>query len=56
MSFTWFQPIYCDHCGGEIKHGECVMYNSLPFDVDSANKGESALVCHTCDEALRNAP
>jgi hypothetical protein len=49
---------YCDHCGepvwsssrGEIKpHKD---YSELPFDCDSANRGESATICHACDQWL----
>lgn len=47
---------FCDHCGNECKHGELVVYNTLPFDVASANQGESGVVCHYCDEQLRNSP
>lgn len=45
---------YCDHCGdmvyvsnnGTVKqHKE---YTSLPWNVNSANKGESGTICFQC--------
>ena len=50
--------IYCDHCAdivwsstrGRVKrHTD---YSTLPFDCDSANRGESATICHDCVRLL----
>jgi hypothetical protein len=45
---------YCDHCGdmvyisnqGTIKWFK--IYKKLPYDVNSANKGESGVLCTYC--------
>ena len=49
---------YCDHCGEEVysiddvgkahQTRPYVPYQHVPFDVVSANKGESAVVCREC--------
>lgn len=41
------EPYWCDHCGRE---SELVPVDSLPCDIASANKGESAHLCHDCHE------
>jgi hypothetical protein len=38
---------YCDDCG-EVLGMHVVIYVVLPFDVSSANKGESACICGDC--------
>lgn len=45
--------LYCDHCGSEVGD-DAVSYTEVPYPVASANKGESAVVCGTCDQALGN--
>ena len=35
---------YCDHCGKVIPTGRA----RLPVDIDSANAGESAILCGDC--------
>lgn len=44
--------IFCDHCGLETSEDMAYIYSELPFDIASANKGESGIVCVTCDEIL----
>jgi len=43
--------IYCDHCGEPLED-EGNNYSELPFDVSSANKGESGVLCDDCNERL----
>jgi hypothetical protein len=38
---------YCDDCG-DVLGTHIVVYVSLPFDVSSASKGESACICGAC--------
>lgn len=46
----------CDHCGGEwarkLLHG----FDQLPIAVNSANEGESALLCEYCAHFVRASP
>lgn len=42
--------MYCDNCGKEVHVWVVVV--SLPADVSSANKGESAILCLECHEDL----
>lgn len=46
------EPQYCDNCGDVLVGTNFVVYTHLPFDVDSANEGESAILCFECDEKL----
>lgn len=39
---------YCDHCGEDITDKPCQLYSYLPFNVASANEGESAILCNPC--------
>lgn len=39
------EAMYCDHCA---KPGADIKVASLPVDIASANKGESATLCKTC--------
>jgi len=41
---------YCDDCGEVVIPPNFKVYSELPYNVASANKGESALVCLECDE------
>jgi hypothetical protein len=45
---------YCDHCGDELINftDRCVV-ESLPCDIDSANKGESATLCSSCHHLVK---
>lgn len=43
--------MYCDNCGEKL-FDEVFLYTSLPSDVASANKGESAVLCLKCHEDL----
>ena len=45
---------YCDHCGDELINftDRCVV-ESLPCDIDSANKGESATLCCSCHHLVK---
>ena len=43
----------CDNCGNTVIEGDgFFVYSELPFDIDSADKGESGLVCKGCNEEL----
>lgn len=52
------EVLFCDHCGEEFDEdhwGEPLVYKSythLPFNVSSANKGESAVLCELCAQDL----
>ncbi len=39
---------FCDHCGDAIDFDNVYFYFSLPQDIASANKGESATTCRKC--------
>lgn len=39
---------YCDDCGEPLKKGTGNPITHLPFDVASANEGESAILCDNC--------
>lgn len=39
---------YCDDCGEELKEGTGNPFTEIPFDVASANEGESAIICDEC--------
>lgn len=50
---------YCDNCGDElIGYGDFYhvatwkVFTSAPVNVDSANAGESAVVCNVCCDEL----
>lgn len=43
------ETLYCDNCGVE---GATCPVTELPCDIDSANKGESAILCSHCHEQL----
>ena len=44
---------YCDNCGEpEEEVGELVPFTAVPFPVESANEGESAMVCEACIRRL----
>lgn len=42
---------YCDDCGIACDPDTMYAYTHLPFDVSSANRGESGVVCTDCNEA-----
>ena len=45
---------YCDNCGTELDEiTGTFVWTSVPVDVDSANKGESAVLCYACDLPVR---
>jgi hypothetical protein len=46
---------YCDHCGDELVFDRFVSYTHVPFDVASANKGESAILCMKCGRPVTPA-
>lgn len=39
---------YCDHCGEPSSGLDLVCYDKVPWNVASANKGESATLCPDC--------
>lgn len=44
-----FRTLYCDNCGCE--NANCPVTH-LPIDIDSANAGESAILCASCFEQM----
>ena len=44
---------YCDHCGKVIPTGKAYAVSRLPVDIDSANVGESAILCGDCYHLLK---
>ena len=45
---------YCDNCGIELDEITGThAWTSVPVDIDSANKGESAVLCYACDGVVR---
>lgn len=56
------EVIYCDNCGdvvwlrgpdGVQERKSHIDYSAVPYDVESANAGESATVCFVCDGLKR---
>lgn len=41
---------YCDNCGEPLQGNQWKCFLELPYDVASANAGESAIVCSKCDK------
>ena len=39
---------YCDHCGEPHSGLDLTVYPRVPWNVASANKGESAILCPDC--------
>ena len=39
---------FCDNCSVEISPSQRYAFGSLPRNVTSANKGESAVLCEIC--------
>ena len=42
----------CDHCGDTIDSNNVFFFHTLPQDIASANKGESATTCRKCCEMI----
>ena len=42
----------CDHCGDPVDSNNVFFFHTLPQDIASANKGESATVCRKCCEMI----
>jgi hypothetical protein len=42
----------CDHCGDTIDSNNVFFFHTLPQDIASANKGESATVCRKCCDMI----
>ena len=40
---------YCDNCGDKFENNNLIPVRNLRFNVASANKGESALLCVMCN-------
>jgi hypothetical protein len=40
--------LYCDNCGEPMLDKQALWIEELPIDVDSANAGESAVLCKAC--------
>ena len=43
---------YCVHCGDLVEGEELLWFAALPFNTDSADKGESGCVCQSCHSKL----
>jgi len=61
MAFDYNRDVlYCDNCGEPGTERMMYWIETLPMDVDSANAGESAVICKACfvdlqmQEALDN--
>lgn len=39
---------YCDDCAKVLKFSETIAITELPFNIDSANEGESGIICFDC--------
>jgi len=48
QKYTYF----CDHCGDAVDSDNVFFFHSLPQDIASANKGESATTCRKCCEMI----
>jgi hypothetical protein len=42
---------YCDNCGDVCDPDTMYVHTHVPFDVESARKGESAVLCEECNIA-----
>ena len=42
----------CDHCGDPVDSDNVFFFHTLPQDIASANKGESATTCRKCFEMI----
>jgi len=42
----------CDHCGDPVDSDNVFFFHTLPQDIASANKGESATTCRKCCEMI----
>jgi len=42
----------CDHCGDHVDSDNVFFFHTLPQDIASANKGESATTCRKCCEMI----
>ena len=42
------QIYFCDHCGDAVDIDNVFFFHTLPQDIASANKGESATTCRKC--------
>ena len=40
---------WCDDCGDELPDGTACVWAELPADIESANQGESAILCAECE-------
>lgn len=43
---------YCVHCASFIEGEELLWFACLPYNTESADKGESGCVCHACHSKL----
>lgn len=48
QKYTYF----CDHCGDAVDSDNVFFFHTLPQDIASANKGESATTCRKCCEMI----
>jgi len=49
-----YESEYCDHCGSKITIDEVNAVSELKCDIDSANKGESGILCSMCYKDYEN--
>lgn len=45
---------YCDHCGSKTNIDSVYPISELNQNIDSANKGESAVLCEICIKNYNN--
>lgn len=55
MTYDSKPVLYCDHCGAQTDTEKMYHYERLPWDIDSANAGESGSVCELCQHNLEEA-
>lgn len=47
------ENLFCDNCGAPQDDEDTYFYETSPWDVASANAGESVALCEACNEGLR---
>lgn len=49
------EKVYCDNCGDSVPDKKRCYVERLPVNIDSANEGESAVLCPGCFKGLPKA-
>ena len=50
-----WEPTWCDNCATQVREYEQYWIDRLPVGIDSANAGESAVLCRTCRDMVMGA-